>query len=147
MMYLLLYVILALCSMMFVFWQSYGSGGDYLEDHSEERQKTVLIFSALFWPLTIALICGMTLWERFSYRIYKKAKQLYHDYTTPDEVNAADERYEFENKAIKRMPPKELKYLLFADKIGAIELHETSKILVERILMDYAFEKQVLNEK
>ncbi len=148
---LLLYTLSALAAMTFLFWQTYGENDHFDDDMSEEKHKLMLIFFAIFWPIAMTIICVMSLWGNFSNRVGRKVEQLFINYRTPDDLitNEYDLdvlEYTIKNKAIRRMTRKELEYLIFADRINAIELHETSKSLVERILMDYAFEQEILEK-
>lgn len=151
-MFLLLYTLSALAAMTFLFWQTYGEKDHFDDDIDEEKYKAMLIFFAIFWPITMTMICVMSLWGIFTNNVQKKVNKLYDDYQTPDDFkiykNEDDEiaGYSVKNKAIQRMTSKELEYLLFAEKIKAIDLHETSKNLVERLLADRAFEKEVLEK-
>lgn len=139
--------------MVFLFWQTYGQDDRFDEDISEEKHKAMLIFFAIFWPITMTLIGIMSLWGKFTDNVKKKVKKLYADYQTPDDLKIYETEeddeiagYTVENKAIQRMTDKELEYLLFAEKINAIELHDASKNLVQRLLADRAFEKEVLEK-
>ena len=148
---LLLYTLSALAAMTFLFWQTYGENDHFDDDMSEEKHKLMLIFFAIFWPIAMTIICVMSLWGKFSERVRMKTQQMYLNYRTPDDLitNEYDLdvlEYTIKNKAIRRMTRKELEYLIFADRINAIELHETSKNLIEKLFADYAFEKEVLNE-
>lgn len=150
--FLLLYSLLAFIFMAFVFWNTYGEDDSgYNDEISEEKRKSVLIAMSAFWPLTLVFIAIMFLWDKFTTRVRRRVRQLYSDYQAPDDlkIDEQDEEvaeYTIKNKAIKRMTTRELEYILFASKIQAIELHEASKNLVQRILADRAFEKEVLNK-
>lgn len=151
---LLLYTLSALAAITFLFWHTFARNDHFDDDMSEEKHKTMLIFFAIFWPIAITIICVMSLWGKFTERVGRKVEQLFIDYRTPDDLKLyqSDEEDDeivhcaVRNNAIRRMTPKELEYLIFADRINAIELHKTSKNLVEKLLADYAFEKEVLNK-
>jgi hypothetical protein len=93
-----------------------------------------LILICTAWPMIFLGCLVLYIWESYRVSVTRKAANIIYKYKIKD------------FKEIHALSAKELKYLLFAKRIGALDIDNTKAILVQKEIENRYFEKHFLGK-
>jgi len=111
-----------------------GSDGDYKHLFTEMGDIIVFAVLTVTWPIAFLTLIIIGLLEFYKHRVFEKVRSnvymIRDDYTTIEQINI-----------------KDLKYILFATKIGAIHVDDKLINKVKQSISDRSFEDHLLSSK